>query len=149
MAALLLGSSICSRDKPLSKTNGMFCAKPHSSSFPSGLCQKKNKQEDNIVKMDWKSQHSMSFTTSNGMKKWSCSVVSNTLWPPWTIAYQASPYMGFSRQDYWSALPFPSPWDLPNPGIELRYPTLQADALPSEPPGKKWDEIHLKTYSVS
>ena len=69
MAALLLGSSICSRDKPLSKTNGVFCAKPHSSSFPSSLWQKKNKQEDNIVKMDWKSQHLMSLTTSNGMKK--------------------------------------------------------------------------------
>lgn len=68
MAALLLGSSICSRDKPLSKTNGMFCAKPHSYSFSSSLCQKKNKQEDNVVKMDWKSQHSVLYTTSNGMK---------------------------------------------------------------------------------
>ena len=43
--------------------------------------------------------------------------------------------MGFSRQEYWSGLPFPSPGDLPNPGIEPRSPTLQADALPSEPPG--------------
>ena len=55
---------------------------------------------------------------------------------PWTIAYQASPYMGFSRQEYWSGLPFPSPGDLPDPGIEPRSPILQADALPSEPPGK-------------
>ena len=45
--------------------------------------------------------------------------------------------MGFSRQGYWSGLPFPSPGDLPNPGIEPRSPTLQADALPSEPPGKQ------------
>ena len=52
---------------------------------------------------------------------------------PWTVAYQAPPSMGFSRQEYWSGLPFPSPGDLPNPGIELGSPTLQADALPSEP----------------
>jgi len=44
--------------------------------------------------------------------------------------------MGFSRQEYWSGLPFPSPGDLPDPGIELRSPTLQADDLTSEPPGK-------------
>ena len=44
--------------------------------------------------------------------------------------------MGFSRQEYWSGLPFPSPGDLPDPGIELRSPALQADALTSEPPGK-------------
>ena len=44
--------------------------------------------------------------------------------------------MGFSRQEYWSGLPFPSPGDLPNPGIEPGSPTLQADALTSEPPGK-------------
>jgi len=54
---------------------------------------------------------------------------------PWTVAYQASPSMGFSRQEYWSGLPFPSPGDLPNPGIEPRSPTLEADALTSEPPG--------------
>ena len=55
---------------------------------------------------------------------------------PWTIAYQAPPSMGFSRQEYWSGLPFPSPGDLPDPEIEPGSPTLQADALPSEPPGK-------------
>ena len=44
--------------------------------------------------------------------------------------------MGFSRQEYWSGLPFPSPGDLPNPGIEPTSPVLQADSLPSEPPGK-------------
>ena len=44
--------------------------------------------------------------------------------------------MGFSRQEYWSGLPFPSPGDLPNPGIEPRSPALQADTLTSEPPGK-------------
>ena len=55
---------------------------------------------------------------------------------PWTVAYQAPPSMEISRQEYWSGLPFPSPGDLPDPGIEPRSPTLQADALPSEPPGK-------------
>ena len=55
---------------------------------------------------------------------------------PWTVAYQASPSMGFSRQEYWSELPFPSPGDLPNPGIKPGSPTLEADALTSEPPGK-------------
>ena len=55
---------------------------------------------------------------------------------PWTIACQASLYLGFSRQEYWDGLPFPSPGVFPNPGIEPGSPALQADALPSEPPGK-------------
>ena len=52
--------------------------------------------------------------------------------------------MGFSRQEYWSGLPFPSPGDLPDPGIEPRSPALQADALTSEPPGspKKYGMLH-------
>ena len=54
---------------------------------------------------------------------------------PWTVAYQASPSMGFSRQEDWSGLPFPSPGDLPDSGIELRSLTLEADALTSEPQG--------------
>ena len=45
---------------------------------------------------------------------------------PWTVAYQAPPSMGFSRQECWSGLPFPSPGDLPDPGIEPRCPALQA-----------------------
>ena len=53
----------------------------------------------------------------------------------WTVARQAPPSMGFSRQKYWSGLPFPSPGDLPDPGIEPRSPALQADALTSRPPG--------------
>ena len=55
---------------------------------------------------------------------------------PWTVAYQALPSMGFSRQECWSGLPFPSPGDLSDPGIEPGSPALQADALPSELPGK-------------
>ena len=54
---------------------------------------------------------------------------------PGTIAHQSPLSMGFSRQEYWSGLPLPSPEDLPDPGIEPS-PAFQADALPSEPPGK-------------
>ena len=54
----------------------------------------------------------------------------------WTGAYQAPPSMGFSRQEYWSGLPFPSPGDLPDPGIEPGSPALEADSLTSEPSGK-------------
>ena len=58
---------------------------------------------------------------------------------PWTVACQTTLSMGFSRLQYWSGLPFPSPGDLPNPGIEPGSPALQTDALPSEPLGKpKW-----------
>ena len=55
---------------------------------------------------------------------------------PQTAAHQAPLSLGFSRQEYWSGLPFPSPGDLPNPGIEPGSPALQADSLLSEPPGK-------------
>ena len=54
----------------------------------------------------------------------------------WSVAHQAPLSMGFYRQEYWSGLPFPSPGDLPDPGIEPRSPALQADTLTSEPPGK-------------
>ena len=61
---------------------------------------------------------------------------------PWTGARQAPLSVGVSRQEYWSGLPFPSPGDLPNPGIKPGSPALQADALTSELPGKlhnlKW-----------
>ena len=53
-----------------------------------------------------------------------------------SVAYQVPPSMGFSRQEYWSRLPFPSPGDLPSPGIEPRYSALKVDALPSELPEK-------------
>ena len=57
--------------------------------------------------------------------------------PPRTVAHQAPLSMGFSRQEDWSGLPCPSPGDLPDPGIEPRYPpALQADSLPAEPLGK-------------
>ena len=56
---------------------------------------------------------------------------------PWTVVARQAPLStGFSWQEYWSGLPFLSPGDLPDPGIEPRSPALQADSLPSEPPGK-------------
>ena len=64
------------------------------------------------------------------------SVMSDSLRPHGTVAHQAPLSMGFSGQEYWSGLPFPSPGDLPNRGIKPRSPALQADALSSEPPGK-------------
>ena len=68
---------------------------------------------------------------------------------PWTVAYQAPPSMGFSRQEYWSGLPFLSPGDLPDPGIEPWSPAFQADALTSEPPQKsnaKLMSIHNTSF---
>ena len=63
---------------------------------------------------------------------------------PWTVAHQAPPSMGFSRQEYWSGLPFPSPGDLSDPGIEPRSPALQADTWTSEPPGSP--KCHLAQF---
>ena len=59
-----------------------------------------------------------------------------TLATPWPVARQAPLSMGFPRQEYWSGLPFPSPGDLPDPGMELRSPALEADSLLTEAPGK-------------
>ena len=61
-----------------------------------------------------------------------------TLWDPMDCSLLAPPSMGFSRQEYWSGLPLPSPGDLPDPGIKPRSPAFQADALTSEPPGKPY-----------
>ena len=68
---------------------------------------------------------------------------------PWDyITCQAPLSMGFSRQGYWSGLPFPSPGDLPNRGMKLRSPKLQADSLPSVPPQKpKIISSEFKIYS--
>ena len=70
--------------------------------------------------------------------KWKCQSLS-PVWlsaTPWTVAHPVPLSMGFSRQEYWSGLPVPSPGDLPDPGMKPRCPTWQADSLPSEPPGK-------------
>ena len=55
---------------------------------------------------------------------------------PWTVAHQASSSLRFSRKEYWSGLPFPSPRNLPDPGIKPRSFAFQKDSLPSEPPGR-------------
>ena len=65
----------------------------------------------------------------------------------WTIACQVPVSVGFSRQEYWSGLPFPSPGDLPDPGIKPRSPALQADSLPSEPSGKPHKHEEKMNYS--
>ena len=74
----------------------------------------------------------------------SCSVVSNSA-TPWTVAHQAPLSTGLSRQEYWSRWPFPSPGGLLNPGIEPKSPTLQADSLLSEPPGK---QLNVWSFSL-
>ena len=60
-----------------------------------------------------------------------------TLATPWTVTPQVPLSMGFSRQEFWSVLPFPSPGDLPNPGTEPRSPALLTNSLPSEPLGRE------------
>ena len=76
----------------------------------------------------------LTLVSSNKVKESEVAQSCPTLCDPWTVAHQAPLSLGFSRQEYWSGLPFPSPGDLPDPGIELRSPTLQADALTSAPP---------------
>ena len=68
---------------------------------------------------------------------------------PWTVAYEAPPSMEFSMQEYWSGLPFPSSGNLPDPGIQPGSPALQADALPSEPPGKPQKEGDIRKTDIS
>ena len=85
-------------------------------------------------------------------KRWSEVKSLSRVWlfaTPWTVACQAPLSRGFSRQEYWSGLPFPSPGDLPDPGIEPRSPTLEAGALTSEPPGKssyRYTTTYLSIY---
>ena len=68
---------------------------------------------------------------------------------PWTVAHQAPLSMGFSRQGYWSGLPFPSPGDVPDPGNEPRSPALQADSLPTELQGKPSYTVLLSLIHLS
>ena len=79
-----------------------------------------------------------------------------TLATPWTVACQAPLSMGFPRQEHWSRLPFPSPGDLSDPGIEPKSPTWQVDSLPSEPPRKPLNPVtqgqtgntNVETFSI-
>ena len=82
-------------------------------------------------------QPRMTFAAS--LRKLSGSLVAEScpaLTTPWTVARQAPLSMAFPKQESWSGLPFPSPGDLPDPGIEPGSPASQADSLPTEPPGK-------------
>ena len=72
--------------------------------------------------------HTISGGGGGGLVSKSCPILATL----WTVACQAPLSMGFSRQEYWSGLPFPSPGDLPNPGIEPGFSALQADSLPTE-----------------
>ena len=67
---------------------------------------------------------------------------------PWTVACQAPLSMGFSRQEYWSGLSFPSPGDLPDPGIELGSPALQTDSLLSNPSGNPSTSVLIFTHII-
>ena len=74
------------------------------------------------------------------------SVVSDSFGTLWTVAHQAPLSMGFSREEYWSGLPFPPSGNLPDPGIELWSLALQADSLPSEPPTKPYKNIYQAQF---
>ena len=68
---------------------------------------------------------------------------------PWTVAHQAPLSMEFSRQEYWSGLPFPAPGDLPDSGIEPGSPALQTDSLPSELKGSPWSLVIVRTPTIN
>ena len=91
-----------------------------------------------------KKKKQWTFSTCNYLDQIVCSVtsvMSNSLWPQRTVAHRAPLSMGFSRQEYWSRLPLPPLGDLPDLGIKPGSPTLQADSLPSESPGKPKEEL--------
>ena len=102
--------------KKIRDTEGIFHAKMGTIKDRNGM-----KQKQNMLRSESESEVAQSCPT---------------LCDPWTVAHQAPLSVGLSRQEYWSGLPFPSPGDLPDPGIEPRSPTLQAGTLTSEPPGK-------------
>ena len=85
---------------------------------------------------NWSTPHFLTFIISSELSWSLCGgLVAKsclTLSTPWTVAHQAPMSIGFSRQEYWSVLPSPSPGDLPNPGIEPGSLALQADSLPTE-----------------
>ena len=86
------------------------------------------------------------------MEQWKMKSLSH-IWlfvTPWTVAYQSSPSMGFSRPEYWSGLPFPSPGDLPDPGIEPGSPMLEADTLTwNNGLVRNWERSTSRLYIVT
>ena len=93
-----------------------------------------------------RSKHGIGVKVKVKLKSFSCVQLFAT---PWTVAYQAPLSMGFSRQECWSGLPFPSPGDLPDPEIEPGSPSLQADTLLSEPPGKLKEPPYITVIKLS
>ena len=87
---------------------------------------------DNLIFISSRERESHSFVSDSAI--------------PWTIAHEAPLSAGLSRQEYWKGLPFPSPGDFPDPGIEPRSPALQADSLPSELQGNHSDNLDLLYY---
>ena len=99
--------------------------------------QKENKNNNNLWFITCFPIHLISFPTTLWNSCWwfSRQVVSSSC-NAWTVAHQAPVSMGFSRQEYWNGLPFPSPGSLPDPRIQPGSPALQADSLPTELRGK-------------
>ena len=94
----------------------------------------------------------MKFYMIQSIRHWSV-VVSHWVMPnsfvtPWTVAHQTPLSMGFSREEYWSELPLPSPGDLPNPGIKVASPELEGWFFTTEPPGNTSVVFYLKIISL-
>ena len=116
-----------------------------ASSLPSPRWDRQTLLDSSKIPWTIKVQHPCSFWYRNMKKKSenvSCSVMSDSFWPPCTVAHQTPLSMEFSRQEYWSGLSFLSPRNLPDIRVEARSPLLQAASLPFEPPRKTLSEIN-------
>ena len=123
------GMTVIHSRKGWSRSNSRYIRKANPKTFANGLGVKGGGKRESTMILSLKTWVKCYATDSFGEDscsgwKWSRSVVSDSA-TAWTIAYQASQSMGFSRQEYQSGLPFPSPGDLPDPGIEPRSPTLK------------------------
>ena len=130
----------CERKPPLSHTLLSSTTIPYISGHQMDRSSSHTKQFSEI---NWVSYNSILTLCS----WWKVTKLCATLATPWTVACKAALSMGLSRQEYWSGLPFPSPGDLPDPGIKPRSPVLQADSLPTELHGET--PILLETVSTS
>ena len=99
-------------------------------------------------RIDWFDLFAVQGTPQNSLLCWHFSRV-RLFATPWTVAHQAPLPTEFSRQEHWSGLPFSSPGDLPDPGIGLGPPALQADSLPSKPPGKPQESSPEQFESIN